>query len=89
VEYQRKVEAFQEKLLLILHIVGGQLARATELIGMRYANTKQGGLQNIFIDRGMIVFVTTYYKNYQSSSKMKIIQRYLLQEAGELLLRYL
>lgn len=88
-EYQRKVEAFQEKLLLILHMVGGQPARATELIGMRYANTKQGGLRNIFIDRGMLAFVTTYHKNYQQTGKMKIIHRYLPREVGELLLRYL
>jgi hypothetical protein len=88
-EYQQKVEAFREKLLLILHMVGGQPARATELIGMRYANTKQGGLRNIFIHRGMMVFVTTYHKNYRSSGKMKIIHRYLPREVGELLLRYL
>jgi len=30
-----------------MHIVGGQPARATELLGMKYANTKQGGLRNI------------------------------------------
>jgi hypothetical protein len=89
VEYQQKVEAFQEKLLLICHMVGGQPARATELIGMRYANTKQGGLRNIFIDRGMMVFVTTYHKNYRSSGNMKIIHRYLPREVGEILLRYL
>jgi len=47
-----------------MHIVGGQPARATELLGMKYSNTKQGGLRNIFIDCGMIAFVTTYYKNY-------------------------
>jgi hypothetical protein len=70
-------------------MVGGQPARATELIGMRYANTKQGGLRNIFIDCGIMAFVTTYYKNYQQTGKMKIIYRYLLQEVGELLLRYL
>src|SRR5277367_6555500 len=88
-EYQQKVEQFQEKLLLILHMVGGQPARATELIGMRYANTKQGGLRNIFIDRGMVAFVTTYHKNYRQTGKMKIIHRYLPREVGELLLRYL
>jgi hypothetical protein len=64
-EYQQKVEQFQEKLLLVLHLVGGQLARAIELIGIRHINTKQGGLRNIFIDYGMVAFVTTYYKNYQ------------------------
>jgi len=88
-EYQQKVEQFQEKLLLIMHMVGGQPARATELIGMRHANTKQGGLRNIFIDRGMMAFVTTYHKNYRQTGKMKIIHRYLPREVGELLLRYL
>lgn len=88
-DYQGKVEAFQEKLLLIMHIVGGQPARASELIGMRYANTKQGGLRNILIDRGLMVFVTCYHKNYRSSGNMKIIHRYLPREVGELLIRYL
>jgi hypothetical protein len=63
-EYQQKVKQFQEKLLLILHIVRGQLARATKLLGMRHSNTRQGRLQNIFIDRGLVAFVTTYHKNY-------------------------
>ena len=88
-EYQRKVEQFQEKLLLIMHMVGGQPARATELLGMRYANTKQGGLRNIFIDCEMVAFVTAYHKNYRQTGKVKIIHRYLPKEVGELLLRYL
>jgi hypothetical protein len=61
-EYKQKVKQFQEKLLLIMHIVGGQPARATELLGMRHSNTKQGGLCNIFIDCGMMAFVTMYHK---------------------------
>ena len=76
-DYQSKIKAFQEKLLLIMHIVGGQLARASELLGMRYANTKQGRLRNILIDRGLMVFVTCYHKNYRSSGNIKIIHRYL------------
>jgi superfamily II DNA helicase RecQ len=88
-EYHGRIEEFQEKLLMIMHIIGGQPARASELVGMRFANTKQGGLRNIFIDRGMMVFMTTYHKNYQSSGRMKIIHRYLPREAGELLFRYL
>lgn len=58
------VEQFQEKLLLIIYIVGGQPTQAIELLGMRYNNTKQGGLRNIFIDHRMIAFVTMYHKNY-------------------------
>ena len=63
-ECQQKVEQFQEKLLLIMHMVRGQPTQATELLGMRHSNTKQGGLRNIFIDHGMMAFVTTYHKNY-------------------------
>jgi hypothetical protein len=37
VEYQCRVEAFQEKILLIMYIVGGQPARASKLIGICYA----------------------------------------------------
>jgi len=47
-----------------MHIVRGQPVRATELLGMKHSNTKQGGLRNIFIDYRIIAFVTTYYKNY-------------------------
>jgi hypothetical protein len=88
-EYQQKVEQFQEKFLLICHIVGGQPARATKLVEIRHCNIKQRGLYNIFVDCRMIAFVTTYYKNYQQTEKMKIIHWYLPQEVGELLLRYL
>ena len=72
-EYQQKVKQFQEKLLLIIHLVKGQLAQATELLGIRHSNTKQGGLHNIFINYRIIAFVTMYYKNYQQTRKMKII----------------
>src|SRR5450432_3275936 len=88
-EYQQKVEQFQEKMLLVMHMVGGQPARATELLGMRHSNTKQGGLRNIIIDRKMVSFVTTYHKNYQQTGKIKIIHRYLPREVRELLVRYL
>jgi hypothetical protein len=47
-----------------MHIVKGQLAQVTELLRIRYANTKQGGLRNIFINYGIVAFVTAYYKNY-------------------------
>ena len=51
-------------LLLICYIVKGQLARVTKLIKIKYVNTKQGRLRNIFINYNIVVFVITYYKNY-------------------------
>jgi hypothetical protein len=74
---------------LIMHIVKGQPARATELLRIRYANTKQGGLRNIFINCGIVAFVTAYHKNYRQTRKVKIIYKYLPKEVKELLVRYL
>jgi hypothetical protein len=41
------------------------------------------------VDDGMVVFATSYHKNYQHSKTKKPIQRYLPEEVGELLVYYL
>ena len=87
--YQQEIERFQELLLILMHISGGQAARALELLGIRWKNTEQGGVCNIFIKDRLVAFVTTYHKGYRSSSNIKIIHRYLPWEIGELLVYYL
>jgi hypothetical protein len=87
--YQRHVERFQELLWGLMHLCGGQPARAPELLGMRWKNTAYGGVRNIFIEEGLVAFVATYHKGYRSSGNIKIIHRYLPQEVGELLVYYL
>ena len=87
--YQQEIERFQELLLILMHISGGQAARAPELLGIRWKNTEQGGVRNIFIEDGLVAFVTTYHKGYRSSGNIKIIHRYLPWEIGELLVYYL
>jgi hypothetical protein len=71
--YQQEVERFQELLLVLMYISRGQAARALELLGIRWKNTKQGGVRNIFIKDGLVAFVTTYHKGYWSSNNIKII----------------
>ena len=87
--YQREMEAFEEELLILMHCTGGQPARATEVMGIRYQNTRNGGIRNIFIEDGLVCFVTSYHKGYESSEKLKVIQRFLPREVGELLVYYL
>jgi superfamily II DNA helicase RecQ len=87
--YQQLIERFQEKMLMIFHIVGGQPPRAPEIIGMRYCNTVNGGIRNIFVHKGMVCFVAAYHKNYRSSEQVKIIHRYLPREISEIFIRYL
>ena len=87
--YQWHVERFQELLLILMHMSGGQAARAPELLGIRWKNTEQGSIHNIFIEDGLVTFVTTYHKGYRNSGNIKIIHRYLPHEIGELLVYYL
>src|SRR6187402_3553284 len=88
-QYQRTKERFQELLLVLKHFSGGQAARAWEIIGIRHRNTSNGGVRNIFIDDGLVMFVTAYHKGYEFSEKVKLIQRFLPREVRELLVYYL
>lgn len=72
-----------------LIIKGGQPARAPELLGIRWKNTANGGTRNIFIEEGLVSFVAIYHKGYKSSGNIKIINRFLPREVGELLVYYL
>src|SRR5579862_7705534 len=87
--YQRNVNRFQELMLILMHMCAGQPGRAPEILGIRWKNTEQGGIRNIFIEDGLVAVVTGYHKGYRSSNNIKIIHRYLPQEIGELLVYYL
>jgi aspartate/tyrosine/aromatic aminotransferase len=67
------VVEFWEKLIVLMHITAGQLARGLEIMSIWYSNTVKGGHRNIFIEDGMVVFVTRYYKGYSVSGDVKII----------------
>ena len=71
--YQRHIDRFQELLLILMHICSGQPGRASEILGIRWKNTEQGGIQNIFIEDGLVAVVTGYHKGYRSSNNIKII----------------
>jgi RecQ family ATP-dependent DNA helicase len=88
-QYMDRVVAFREKLIVLMHIVGGQPARGPEIMSIRHSNTRKGGHRNIFVEDGMMVFVTRYHKGYQMSGDVKIIHRYIPREVGELLVWYM
>ncbi|RKK53181.1 hypothetical protein BFJ69_g17838 [Fusarium oxysporum] len=52
--YLSTANAFLERLLLLVHIAGGQPARGTELLCIQYCNARDGsgGRRNIFIENG-------------------------------------
>jgi hypothetical protein len=82
--YMGRVVEFREKLAVLMHIAGGQLARGPEILSVRHSNTIKGGHRNIFIEDSMVVFVTRYHKGYNVSGDVKIIHQYLPREVGEL-----
>ncbi|EDN04941.1 conserved hypothetical protein [Histoplasma mississippiense (nom. inval.)] len=87
--YLRWVVRFREKLSVAVHVTAGQPARAPELLSVRPINTENGGHRNIFIEDGMVVFVTRYHKGFHASNDIKVIHRYLPREVGELVVWYL
>lgn len=87
-EYGRLLDRFREKSLILMHMVSGQPARATEILTVRMENTANAGARNIFVSHGQMCFVTAYHKNFQQSDQVKIIHRFMPPEVGELLVWY-
>ncbi|KAI8416192.1 hypothetical protein FOFC_02501, partial [Fusarium oxysporum] len=75
--------------LLLMHMVSGQPARATEILSIRHKNTMNGGVRNIFAHNGLMCFVTSYHKSFRATGQAKVIHRYLPREVSELLVWYL
>jgi hypothetical protein len=66
------------------NILGGQPARGTELFSLQLRNTIYGLRRNIFLENGLVSFVTCYHKGYNISGSTKIIHRYLPEAVSEL-----
>ena len=87
--FMASVTQFRARLLVLMHITGGQPARAPEILSVRHSNTTKGQHRNLFIEDGLVVFVTKYHKGYVMSGDVKIIHRYLPREVGDILVKYL
>ncbi|KAF7174556.1 hypothetical protein CNMCM5623_007827 [Aspergillus felis] len=83
-QYWQRVAQFKEKLAIIVHVTAGQPARAPELLSIQYCNTVNSRQRNIYIEDGMVTFVTAYHKGFHASNNVKIIHRYVPREVGEL-----
>ncbi|KAK4446078.1 hypothetical protein QBC34DRAFT_153287 [Podospora aff. communis PSN243] len=87
--YIRLVNEFRRLLLILTHLLGGQPARATEILSVRHTNTAYGGIRNIFIQSKMLCLVTYYHKGYALQGQTKVVHRYLPDILGVLFVRYL
>jgi superfamily II DNA helicase RecQ len=87
--YLAVADSFREDLLFAVHLLAGQPARTTEILGIRYFNTPYGRLRNVFIENRMVCLQCSYHKGYQHSGSTKVINRYLPKALGEIFVRYL
>jgi DEAD/DEAH box helicase len=87
--YLASVRTFLTKLLLLIHIAGGQPALMSELLTVRHRNSSHDEPRNVFVEDGLVALVTRYHKGYAISGERKIIHRYLPSEIGLTVVRYL
>ncbi|KAH7339179.1 hypothetical protein BKA66DRAFT_435191, partial [Pyrenochaeta sp. MPI-SDFR-AT-0127] len=72
-KYEKAIRLFREYLLVLAHIIGGQLVRRIELVTVTYINIPNREGRRVFIEDGLIVYVTRYYKGIRASGKAKVI----------------
>jgi superfamily II DNA helicase RecQ len=87
-QYFRVVRQFRELLSVAIHVCAGQPSRAPELLSIRHRNSERER-RNVFIDDGMVMFVSRYHKGFHINNDTKVICRYLPRELGELVVWYL
>jgi superfamily II DNA helicase RecQ len=87
--YSTAMKEARSKLAALVHMTGGAPPRGTELVTVKHSNTANGDSRGIFIEDGLVVFVTKYHKNVGQTGKGKVIHRYLPREVGELVVFYL
>ncbi|KAG5988485.1 hypothetical protein E4U52_006542 [Claviceps spartinae] len=87
-EYLRQVDKFRKLLLFCVHVTGGQLARGTEILSLRFKN---GCVRprNVFLLDGYVMTSKFYNKTDAEGDSPKIIPRFLPWRVGQLLSLYL
>jgi len=84
----KTTRAFLEKMVVAIHIGYGQPARAEELATVMIKN-QLNGLRGIYWSRGRLMIMIGYNKTRSTNGKDKLIARFLPEEVGDLLVKYL
>jgi hypothetical protein len=88
--YIKTVRRFKETLFALVHLSAGRPARGTKITSIQYENSAEGVSHwGVFLDRGLVSFVSTYHKGYDFTKKVKAIHRYVPREVSELVVYFL
>jgi len=84
----KATRSFLEKMAVSIHIAYGQPARAEELATVMIKN-QINGMRGLYWVRGRLAIVIGYNKTRSTNGKDKLIARFLPEEIGDLLVKYL
>ncbi|KAG6019016.1 hypothetical protein E4U19_007669 [Claviceps sp. Clav32 group G5] len=83
-KYLRQVNKFRKLLLFCVHVTGGQPARGTEILSLRFKNGCVRS-RNVFLLDGYVMTVKFYHKTDAQWDSPKMIPRFLPWRVGQLL----
>ena len=67
------LNVFLDKLLVLVHLTGGQPPRGPEMLSAQFRNTSTGEQRHVFIYNGTVAFVLRYHKGYATARSEKMI----------------
>ena len=59
--------------MVLVHMTGGLPGRGTEVVTVQHMNTANRESCGIFVEHGLMVYMTMYYKGIRASAKAKVI----------------
>ena len=86
--YLNRERQFLQKLMVAMHVTGGQPARGPEIGSIKVVNNIFSA-RGIYVINGRAVFVTTYDKAQKRRGKTEYILRYLPDTISQILVKYL
>jgi hypothetical protein len=86
--YLAREKQFLLKLMVAMHIMGGQPARSPELGSIKVQNSVTSS-RNVFIVNGRVAVVTTYDKSIKRRGKIEYVFRCLPDQLSQVIAQYL
>jgi hypothetical protein len=75
-DWLNRCDRLLQHMLLVFHLLGGQPARSTEVLSLRYRNNIFHG-RNVFVYDGVLLTITAYSKMQWKTGKSSYVPRFL------------